>query len=197
MHADERLDERALAGAVVADQRDDLLRVDREVRAAQRLHAPERLHHAPGLENRFRSHDPWLLLAVRLCAREQRSQRDGLTSALHLSLVPLSAQHRTCRVDAMLSPLVTPVKPNRKISELIDDSAKIQPSPRRANSVRRLLRAARCRSGRRGPRPPASTCPSRRHPQRRAPRCVRSPSCRPSCDRARAPRDARARSPQP
>ena len=109
MHADQRLDERALAGPVVAHQRDDLLRVDGEVRAAQRLHAPERLHDSPGLQNRFRRHDPRLSavrlgagrrlrLAVRLRARGHGPRRAGLTLALHLSSHAGAARRRSTLV---------------------------------------------------------------------------------------------------
>ena len=49
----ERLDERRLAGAVVADERDDLARVDGEVRAAQRLHVAEALDDPARLEQRL------------------------------------------------------------------------------------------------------------------------------------------------
>ncbi len=44
MDSDHRLDQRALARAVVAYERDDLLRVDGEVRASQRLHAAKALY---------------------------------------------------------------------------------------------------------------------------------------------------------
>ena len=50
LDARQALHERALAGAVVADERDDLARVDGEVRAAQRAHAAEPLDDAAGLE---------------------------------------------------------------------------------------------------------------------------------------------------
>ena len=50
LDAGQALHERALAGAVVADERDDLARVHGEVRAAQRAHAAEALDDAAGLE---------------------------------------------------------------------------------------------------------------------------------------------------
>src|SRR4051812_13714873 len=53
LHAGERLDERRLAGAVVAAERHDLSRVDGEARAAQRADAPEALDEAAGLEQRL------------------------------------------------------------------------------------------------------------------------------------------------
>src|SRR3954466_1668707 len=53
LHAGERLDERRLAGAVVAAERHDLGRVDGEARAAQRADAPEALDEAAGLEQRL------------------------------------------------------------------------------------------------------------------------------------------------
>ena len=56
MDARERLHHCALPRAVVADKGDDLPRVDREVRAAQRLHATERLDDFSGLQNRLRRH---------------------------------------------------------------------------------------------------------------------------------------------
>src|SRR6185295_6660375 len=46
LDAGQALHERALAGAVVADEGDDLAGEDGEVRAAQRAHAPEALHDA-------------------------------------------------------------------------------------------------------------------------------------------------------
>src|SRR4029453_17223566 len=54
--ADERLDERRLAGAVVADERDDLLGIDREVRAVEGLTAAERLDDLARFEQGFRAH---------------------------------------------------------------------------------------------------------------------------------------------
>jgi hypothetical protein len=56
VHADERLHERALARAVVADQRHDLVGVDREVRAAQRVHATEALVDLASLEHGLGGH---------------------------------------------------------------------------------------------------------------------------------------------
>src|SRR3954463_618003 len=53
LHAGERLDERRLAGAVVAAERHDLGRVDGEARAAQRADAPEALDEAARLEQRL------------------------------------------------------------------------------------------------------------------------------------------------
>src|SRR4051794_30594020 len=53
LDAGERLDERRLAGAVVADERHDLGRVDGEARAAQRADASEALDEAAGLEQRL------------------------------------------------------------------------------------------------------------------------------------------------
>src|SRR5919199_1260374 len=54
VHPGQRLDQRALARAVVADERHDLGRVHREARAAQRLHAAEALVDAAGLQQRLR-----------------------------------------------------------------------------------------------------------------------------------------------
>ena len=48
--AGQRLDQRRLAGAVVADERDDLLGVDGEARAAQRADAAEALDDPLGFE---------------------------------------------------------------------------------------------------------------------------------------------------
>ena len=56
VHADERLDQRRLARAVVAHQRDDLAREDGEVRARQRLDAPERLDDLARLQQRLLAH---------------------------------------------------------------------------------------------------------------------------------------------
>ena len=48
----DRLDQRRLAGAVVADERDDLTGVDLEVDVGERLHGAEALRHSLGLEER-------------------------------------------------------------------------------------------------------------------------------------------------
>ena len=50
VHAGQRLDQRRLAGAVVADERDDLVGVDGEARAAQRADAAEALDDLLGFE---------------------------------------------------------------------------------------------------------------------------------------------------
>ena len=54
--ADKRLDQRRLAGAVVADERDDLLGKDREVRAVERLDAAERLDDLARFEDGLGTH---------------------------------------------------------------------------------------------------------------------------------------------
>src|ERR1700742_3627220 len=81
MDAHERLHQRALAGAIVADERHDLLWIDREARAPERLHAPEALDDVPRLKDGFGHHPPPLSSSF-LLRSETRYRRIRKESSL-------------------------------------------------------------------------------------------------------------------
>ena len=70
MDAGDALDERRLAGAVVADERHDLAGAHLEVDVRQGLHGPERLREVADLEEWCVAHE-WRVLgeAVEACSR--------------------------------------------------------------------------------------------------------------------------------
>ena len=69
------LDERRLAGAVVADERHDLTRAHLEVDVGQRLHRPERLREVADLEEWCVAHEWRVRTREAVEAREARLHR--------------------------------------------------------------------------------------------------------------------------
>ena len=72
LHAGDRLDERRLAGAVVADERDHLTGVDFEVDAGEGLVRAERLAHALQREERRRGFVAFIALVAAVTAARLR-----------------------------------------------------------------------------------------------------------------------------
>src|SRR4029078_2413540 len=78
LRAGQTLDEGRLAGAVVADHREDLAGVEAEVDAPESDHAAEQLDQARGLED-------WLGAALRSLLREGRRLGHAFTLLIHWS----------------------------------------------------------------------------------------------------------------
>ncbi len=106
MDAAQDLDQRALAGPVLAHERQDLARAQLEIHAPEHPHARERLPDAPRHEPRGRpaalEHGPslpatWINEGAARRNRVGRAHQSKTSTAIAYSSAPYSASPATCR----------------------------------------------------------------------------------------------------